>query len=200
MAKINYQIGSRAFELIRNQIAVILKTELDNQILMDYLVDLDADIYVGRTRPFALADMPAINVDFASNNYSNKDFQSVDNNCTFFIDVYMGYESEENETFDYGDQLASINCQKLLGICQAILDNQEYSTLDFAPPFICTTKCDSIQIADAKDGDNSNTRMGRLTFSVRVAENNTLGNGNIVSLSTSQYTIGESEKGYLIIT
>jgi len=196
MAKINYFIEPKGFELVRDRIAAILLIELDNQVTFGYTEELDAKIFIERTRPFSIAELPAINIGFGNNNYSNKDARMVDNTCTYFIDVYMGYESDEEIM---GDEAVSKNIERLLGMIQTILDHAEYRNLDFSPNFIGTTRVESLQMADTEQKDASNVRMGRATFTVRITEPSTLKNAQPIDGSQTKYKIGTSEEGYLII-
>ncbi len=169
MAKILTPIPPRAFTLIRNRICEILADELKSQSALEYDADLDADVFLERFVPFDKTDMPAVNILLAKGDFDNKAVVKKDGTYTFNIDCYVTCKTQTGKE---GDTQASIKLQKLMGVCDAILESPLYKTLGFTPPFISHTEVRSLNIANpVNNQDASSVMMGRLQFIVRCPEN-----------------------------
>lgn len=168
MARILTPITSQAYERIRDRIGEILADELVVQAAIEYADELDAEVFVERFIPFDKEDMPCVNVLLGTGNYDNKAAVKVDGTYTYNIDCYMTCKTKTGKN---GDSEASFKLQKLMGVCRAILENTQYKTLGFTPPFISHTEVRSISIANpVNNQDATSVVMGRITFIVRVPE------------------------------
>lgn len=193
MAKINGLIPEQNFEKIRDRIGQILAIEIANQYTISGDAQYNPTIWVERTTPFDKTELPAINVRLNSIDFDNEDVRSSDANTSWYIDCYTN--SEYSDDGD-GDKLAMVNLQRILGIVRAILKNPQYKTLDFAPPFLCTTKISRLFIGEVNTSDALSSVVGRIEFSVRVPENVQL--LDVVPLMSAYTTVymGETDKGY----
>lgn len=172
MSLITGVIPAQGFELIRDRIGAILFDEIQNQGVVGGDVFLTSvKVFSERSNSFDKTELPAINVCVAGGNYGNKQQGNSDGTYTYNVDVFCNAKTSDGEA---GDEKAAVRMERLLGICRYILEDPLYKTLGFAPPFIGNTHCVEINIAAAGKDDADTTRMGRLTFSVRCAETNSL--------------------------
>lgn len=195
MSIIGYQIGPSAFELIRDRIALILADELALQY--EYASEDFLNIrkvFIERYINFNESELPAINVQVSRQGLDNQSQLQADGTTTFFIDIHTGAKSTDEID---GDSIANMECQRLAGICRAILEHSEYKTLAFAPPFIGNRTVSELKFANAEKKDSFSVAVGRITMTVRARETN----GVYIPLNIAgwQTTIKlhESEQGYL---
>ena len=194
MAKIDGIIPNQHFELVRDRIATILVDELAEQYTLSSNEDINVQkVWMERVWPFHENELPAVNVCFSHGPYEKQDIQESMGNYIYHIDCYHSAKSTDD---DNGDKLGNIKLQRLLGVCRAIIENPQYNTLDFAPPFIRHREIQKIMIAQAKSGDVNNMAMGRLELLVRVHEDTQLV-GTIAAggYDTTVY-LSETDKGY----
>lgn len=195
MSKLTTEIGPRAYELIRNRIAEILIDEFDNQFLFSYDPDIDLDVEVERFVPYQISEMNAVNVMLARGDFDNKTAVKSDGNFRFIIDCYANAESTETER---GDSLAMFKLQKIMGICQAILESPYYLTLGFARPFIEHTRVELIEISQPINVQEATSMVaGRITFIVRAAQNADTLVPNLIDGYNTGVKIGLTDRGYV---
>ncbi len=195
MPQITDPIPAQAFEVIRNRIGEILIDELENQVDKFYKLELDATVFIERFVPFDKTAVPAVNVSLARGDYDIQTAINSDGTYRFNIDCYHKAPSTVAEN---GDSFAMFKLQTLIGACRAILESPKYITLGFAAPFIEHREAENIQIAppvDAKDG--SSIVMGRLSFIVRVPENNDIITPKLIAGFDTQVKLGLTDKGYI---
>lgn len=194
-AKINEIIGLQSFELVRDRIGLILTEEIGNQYDLSGNEDLNlTGVWIDRSNPFDSTDTPTINVSMSSygSEGNQKTSQSTEDLTIYNIDVYCSRESTQNKS---GSILSRQQVQRILGICQVILEDSRYKTLDFPPPSLWGIKVRSIQLAPPDPEDNSNISMGRLTLEVRGAVNLKLGTAFPIDIATTRVKIEETDKG-----
>lgn len=194
MAKINDIIQQQNFELIRDRIAQILTVELANQHTLTGDDALQTDIFVERQTPPDAAELTVLIVSFASGSNGIKSAREDVSEYQYFIDVYTNSPSSEDKT---GDYIATTNMHRLLGACRAILGNPVYRTLDFTPGSIKTTTWRNINVRSGASQDAINTAMGRLAFSVEVADLNVLQTAPDIREYYTQVLIDTSDAGYV---
>ncbi|MFA6057300.1 MAG: hypothetical protein WC756_03810 [Taibaiella sp.] len=198
MPLIKELIPPQGFELVRNRIAEILADEFISQASIHGNPEwMPSKVYVERRISIDNTDMPVINVALANGAYSNKDVTQVDGSYQFFIDCYT--QSPGTDDGD-GDALAAIALHRIMGMCRAILENPEYSTLAYAPPFSCSVAVTSMTIGDYAQADMQNSAIGRLIFEVRIPEIVELKAGLPLSISITQVKLFNTIKGYLYTT
>jgi hypothetical protein len=120
---ITYAIPPQNCELVRDQIGGILLCEFLNQNATFGLPAACTPTTVDIER-FVMIDestFPIINVSLYKGKFSEKDYSGyVKGEYTYFIDVYTGAASTSAEG---GDQIATLNLQRMIGVIRAILED-----------------------------------------------------------------------------
>lgn len=193
MAEIKEIIPKRAFELIGEQIGAILTLELSNQSTLDpaficptgwreRMVELDS------------TELPAFNVLFSGNKFSDKSRRSVDADNVYFIDIYTRAAGDDNNR---GDVLAMVKQQEIMGKVQAILDNPTYDNLGLLPGTVIRTEIVSMKVLDKGTGaDLLSSVVGRISFRVIASEDFEMRSGTLIANATTIVKIGLTEKGF----
>lgn len=196
MSLINTIIPPQAFEIVLPRIGEILATELPNQATLSGNNDINAKVFVERLVPFDHTDLPAVNVCIAQGDMGGQSAIQSDGTYTFYIDVHTKCKSVTGQKADLA---SSFKLYRLLGLVRAILEDTRYQTLGFAAPFIMRRYVQQIGIQISPVKDTVTAVVGRVTFMVKVAENN----GTVLPLDLAGYTttvkLEETEKGYLYI-
>lgn len=194
MALINYELPTRAYELIRDRIALIIEDELVQQAAITYEDLFLLPVYVQRSKPFDPSEVRMINVSVESGRFDNQTVIDSDGEYTFFVDVF-GIGSYNG--VDDGDKLASFEVQRLAGTIQAILSSPLYVTLGFDRPFIMRAKVTGFEPGTIDRGESANISVCRVTFVVKSSQNE-ISQPAINSFVTStQVLLYETELGYL---
>lgn len=194
MALINYELPTRAYELIRDRIALIIEDELVQQAAITYEDLFLLPVYVQRSKPFDPSEVRMINVSVESGRFDNQTVIDSDGEYTFFVDVF-GIGSYNG--VDDGDKLASFEVQRLAGTIQGILSSPLYVTLGFDRPFIMRAKVTGFEPGTIDRGESANISVCRVTFVVKSSQNE-ISQPAINSFVTStQVLLYETELGYL---
>lgn len=184
---IGEQIDSGNFEIVRNQIGIILAEEIYNQLDISGN-DMHLGIFLERTIPIDNSEEAVINISVANVDYQDHNLVSMQGSYNFFIDVYAVQIDSPYKV------------QTLLNYIRYILSNQRYRTLDFAPGFIGGTYVNSFEIeTKLLSQDSDFTRTSRLMFNVRIMESENMNVGENFYLNETNYKICESELGYKVI-
>jgi len=197
MPKILTVVGPRVFEVIRNRIAEILTDEISNQaILSSDTVFLNTKVLIESGGPEDQQDLSVVNVSLMNGTFGERKSYDgkVKGNYLFSIDVYT---NDKNNKLQSGDYLASVKCQKLIGLCFAILDNPIYRTLGYsAKGFIERVKSNDFNFRAQNKVDANNTAMGRLVFEVQADETVDLLTATVLTEFQTKLTLNTSGKGY----
>jgi hypothetical protein len=197
MALIKTIIPQQSFEIIRDQIRLILNDELINQYSLTGDPRLNVTTTVERLTPIDKTELTIVNVMFNGGQYGNKHTGSADGTYTYNIDVYVNQKTNQTNG---GDVLAAMKLHRVLGVCRSILENPGYKTLGWNPlptPFIMRTMIMDLNIGNIKQNDDSfNTLFGRLTFEVRANENIPFIEANNLLIS---HTTIDNYPGFLFI-
>jgi hypothetical protein len=197
MSKITIIIPPQSFEFIRDRIANILIDEIQNQYVLTSDPSINALVSLENRVPNDKTEMPEIVVSVAKGEYGNK-FQGTTRVAySFNIDVFTN--AKTNATIN-GDLLAVKRCHRLTGICRYILEDPQYKTLGFTPPFIVRTSYQDMNIADPAKMDADNTVMARLVFVVEVMENTTLIVPDLIAGYQTKNKIEDTDQGYFSTT
>lgn len=184
---IEEQIDLGNFEIVRNQIGIILAEEIYNQLDISGN-DMHLGIFLERTIPIDNSEEAVINISVANVDYQDHNLVSMQGSYNFFIDVYAVQIDSPYKV------------QTLLNYIRYILSNQRYRTLDFAPGFIGGTYVNSFEIeTKLLSQDSDFTRTSRLMFNVRIMESENMNIGEEFYLNETNYKICESELGYKVI-
>jgi hypothetical protein len=197
MSKILNAIPPQGFELVRDRIALILTTELAAQFALTANEDNNATVYIERNVPVDHSEMPIVNVSVGRADFDSQTIIDTKDTVIFRIDCY---HKSKTEGSDDGDTLSNLKLQRLIGICRAILENPVYKRLDFPAPFIENRKVVSMEFSDSAKQDALSTSMGRLTFSVTIAEVTQLVLTTILGGSDTTMTLELTDKGYIYTT
>jgi len=186
-------IPSRNFEAIRDRIAVVLLSEIQNQIDNFELEDIDiSKVWIQRTVPFEQEELPAINVSINDLEWSSKHVGHKDGNYRFNIDIYTSASYGEQE----GDAKASVLCWKIVGLCDYILEHPEYKNLGFEDVKIMSSLVSNIGEQQIDRGDAESTTFGRLSYTCRSFESTSLQVGQYLQEAFSTVALNSSNKGY----
>lgn len=182
-------------EYCRDQIAIILKDNLDYQFTHGYNPDSDVQkVIIEGSNPNDFTELSLINVGIDNIPYSDKNYGgAVTASAIINVDVYVKTATQSGTK---GDSASRKKCTRLLSLCRYILEDPIYKTLGFAPGFIHGVMVESIGMADPEKYDTQNISMGRLVFSVILTENNSLLIGNTIEGQDTQNFIGESYEGF----
>lgn len=170
MALIQNIISKQSFEIIRDRIAIILRSEILNQFLISGDYEIDASVFLERVVKINTSELdssPIVVVGLATGDYSNQDVTQSTGIYQYLIDVYT--KAKTNAQYS-GDSRSRIHCQRMLGICRAILEASQYITLGYNYPFVMGRKINSIQIAEPEDTGADSVTRGRLILEVKVPE------------------------------
>lgn len=198
MSQIDAPIPQRAYELVRDRIALIIAQELYTQSTLLYDDNLLADVYLERTSTLAHTECPAVNVCLSDGDYLGETVDTQDGLYMFHIDVYTKAKASGTGINNRGDRAAGVKLHRLIGVINAILMHKKYLTLGFTRPFISNRRVAAIKMTNPiNNEDNTSTVWGRLEFTVRVPENqlDILPN-NLDGLDTT-LKLDESEQGYI---
>ena len=185
MALITEQITEQGFEVVRDSIAAIIKTEIENQKnLPNSRITEDVGVFTGRSTPFQQSETLMINVLLDSANYSQFNEKGAHSSTNFSIDVYCTAKQNSSNT---GGYLASVKRDKFVGIVRYILQDHHYKTLGLPLGFIMGTYVEGFETFEPNNSqDSAFVKMSRINFSVRINENQSLWKGlNINSIFTS---------------
>lgn len=195
MSQIQNVIPTQKFELIRDRIGEILADEINNQYLLSYNYNIDAEVWVERIVPFDNTELPAINVQFVGGPYGDTTIKDTQGEYTYHIDVWTNSPSSNDGS---GDVLARKKLHRLMGIVRAILQSPFYKTLGYAAPFSCSRKVKDIAVNLLSPGQDAlNSVMGRLSFVVRIPETHELVTPVLIYEYITQVKLYLTNKGYL---
>jgi hypothetical protein len=195
MGKINKEIMSCGFEVVRDQLANVIAYELFGQFQLSYDPHINAEVLIEDIDPVDQTGLPTVNVSFAGGPYDNKDFAGNSRGTyTYQVDVYTHAKTKQNMAGDYS---TSMRLQKILRIIRYVVDNPIYKTLGFSPPFIERVRVARIDIGNAPgNNDAVNSMMGRLTVEVVLRESIDLIIPSLIAGFDTVAMIGNSNRGY----
>lgn len=192
----DFDIGAQNFELIRDQIAVIILDELQNQYTRRPTeTEFNAGVWLERGIPFDRKELPAVKVYFAASSYDQDGRVSSQGECRIHVEVTAGAKSTID---DNGDKLAALRVQKLIGAIRFILKHPTYNRLGFAGrPYIKGITVTDIRMSEpTEQQDGLHTIAGQLVLQVRYEENNgDLTTDSLTPISTA-VKIDDTDKGY----
>jgi hypothetical protein len=190
-------IPPQSFELVRDKIGAILVDEIENQGELSYSEDLmGVDVWVERFIPFGHAELPVVNIMFVREDFEGRTVKQSDGLCKYHIDCHT--QAKSPSANQRGDSLAIVKLHKLLGVCRAILENPQYKTLGFTPPFVMTRYIESIIVGNPDNPSDANSVvMGRITIVVKVPETTELIDPNMIDGNDTVAKLSETDLGYV---
>jgi len=194
MALINSEITPRSYEIIRDQLAAIVTSELVQQAAITYDDLFLAPVYLQRAKNISVEECPLINIAVDSGKYDNQTVIDSDGEFTFFIDVFT---TSTYTTTKRGDELSSKEAQRLAGVIQGILSNPQYVTLGFARPFIMRSKVVGFEPGTITKDESTNLAVVRITLSVKAIQIELVQQPISEFEISTQVFLYETEQGYL---
>lgn len=194
MALINSEITPRSYEIIRDQLAAIVTSELVQQAAITYDDLFLAPVYLQRAKNISVEECPLVNIAVDSGKYDNQTVIDSDGEFTFFIDVFT---TSSYTTAKRGDELSSKEAQRLAGVIQGILSNPQYVTLGFARPFIMRSKVVGFEPGTITKDESTNLAVVRITLSVKAIQNELVQQPISEFEISTQVFLYETEQGYL---
>jgi hypothetical protein len=180
------------FEIVKNNVEVILFTELNNQKKLQ-CKGIDIEVFTERQEPYSNGEDVVVNVSLNNISYSQIDARNTTGNLSFNIDVYAsGFTTLDND----GNKTSRSKLELVTGWIRYILSSTKYNTLGFPKGVIGGTYVDSIQFDDNYANQEANyVRMTRIQFSVKVIENQELWTGIELLGNDTVIKINDGSKG-----
>lgn len=192
-AIINEIIPQQSFEIVLNKIGVILFEELTNQKVLVPAND-DFEVYTERLAPYDNSEDVMINLSLSNINQSGLNLKDSQGQNTFFIDVYASGAAKHGET---GSEVVKKKLHKYVGMIRYILSSAKYPLLGFSAGFIGGKQVEQIQFQDNLSADDaSNIRFARITFTVRIMENQQMTTPIPLDGSDTKTVLELTNKGY----
>ena len=193
-------IPQQGFEIVRNLIGSVLKTELENQKLLASTtpnpIDFPLNIYVGRSTPFNQSEQVMINVSLDSVTAQNNSEASQHNETSFFIHVYV----RSKETTDKkGGENATLLRDRFVGLIRYILQDTHYKELGlpFGNGVIMGTYLNGFENYEPENKqDGSFIKMSTINYMVRINESQSLWEGILASELFTKLTLGNTDQGF----
>lgn len=190
-------IPEQNFELVRDQIGAIIKTELAGQVVLQPTEEAikDVKVFIDRLVVSNKAELPLINIFLDTGNFNNQDVEAQDGVYIFNIDFYVSGKSGSNEA--RGDTRSLRDLQRLMGVIRAIIQSAKYLTLGFEAPSVLHRSIKSLLISDPTTSqDGSNISQGRLTLEVRLVEEAEMFVSRILLGTDTTVKLFETSKGF----
>lgn len=193
MSLINEIIPEQGFEKVRDAIGAVLKLELEAQKTLQTLTD-DINVYIGRNNNFNQSETLMINVLTDSANYSNTHEKGSHGGTNFFIDIYVS--GRESETED-GGYISTKKRDKYLGMVRYILQSHKYMKLGLPAGLIMGTYVEGFEnFEPSNTQDASFTKMTRISYSVRIIEDQSLWDGVEINSIFTNVKLDETDRGF----
>lgn len=186
-------IQRQGFEIVLEKIAVILFEELTRQKSLQTLGD-DFGVYIERQTAYDKSEGIVISVGMDGADYAGKNQFDVQGNTTYFIDLYT---TGDETLVTTGDDNSRFLTLKWLGMIRSILSSTKYKTLGYPAGLIGGTMVEKIQNQlSYGNGDANFIKFARITFSVRIQENQEMWTSIELQGNDTTIKINETEKGF----
>lgn len=192
MILIDEVIPKQNFEIVKETIGAVIKTELDSQKILKDLED-NINVFIERASNFAQSEKLMINVLLDSGNFSFSTQSSKEGSTVFFIDIYT---SSKEKLDSSGGENSAKKRDLYLGMIMYILQHTKYRTLNLPLGSISGTSVDSYENFLPTISDAAFVKMARITFSVRINENRKLWEGIDINSIFTDIKLNETEQGY----
>ena len=198
MSLINNIIPEQNFEKVRDIIGIILKDELENQkVLQPIRFTEDINIFTSRTTPFQQSEILMINISCYNANYTSITQSNNQGGVNYNIDIFSS--AKESGSNNGGLNSAMIR-DKYNGAIRYILSSTKYNTLLLPLGTIMGTSINGFENFEVPNSlDTSFNQMCRITFNVRMTENQALWEGVSVNGLNTTVKIDLTDKGYQLI-
>ena len=194
MALIDKVIPVDNFQLIRAKVAEIILRELPNQATLAAKSYINyTKVWVGRSTPFNLSEVPALNLMYETQQYNNKHNLQRFPTVVLSLDIYQSAKHGAGNV--YADELLDERLWNVARVIQGILDHPVYRALELAPA-IRHHEVTSITPGVSDIDDSSRVAMLRMTITVET--NSVLLEVDPATLAgtDTEVKLNESDKGY----
>lgn len=197
MAKLEGLIPKQQYELVRDQLAIVLVDELANQkaLGMDELSVWDEKVWIDRVKPFEDFNNVTINVTLASGDYDNETIKSSNGTYIFNIDVTARAKEKQSDE-SYADLDANKILDRVVGAIRAILKNPEYNTLGFVKPSLSHVTVRGFVKGLSGTDEATSAKIARIEYAVRVVEGVELKTGIPIGSHYTTVKLSDTDKGY----
>jgi len=193
MALINTIIEPSGTELIKHQIAAILKTELENQKVLQSDT-FPVNVFVDRMVPIDKSEIVVINVRFESLNPESINQHGSQETGTFTIDTWATAKQTSTKR---GDLISTNLRDKITFQIKAILQSTFYVTLGFVPGFIMSSNVQNIEPYEPNNNqDGSFVSMARINHEVRFYQDYKVEEGVLITQNNTNVKLSNTELGY----
>lgn len=220
MSKITDIIGYSNFEVVRDKIAEILAIELSNQKSLNELALINEElkpnpdqllidlykmniscipnkIFLEKMERLNPIDFPYINVVLINvplDESTSQEYQIGINR--YQVQFYQTANNTENES---GDTLSTKKLHRLQAISRAILMDKNYTQLDLDIKFgVGSVRVEEIITSPIEEGSDTSgfETVGKFDVLVKITETVNDLTGVLLEISSTNFKINESEKGY----
>jgi hypothetical protein len=186
-------IPEQGFEKVRDAIGSILKIELSNQKTLQEL-DEDITVWSERVSPMQTEEDLFFNILLGSINYGNFTQKDAQGRTLYFIDVYTCGKTKQSMT---GAEDSGRRLHKYLGLVRYILASNKTKLLGLPFGTIGGTYVEDINMSEPTPSeDGQYTRFGRVSFAVRIHENQALWDGVDVLGANAVVKLDMTDMGY----
>jgi len=186
-------IPQQGFEKVRDQIGLILITELKNQKQLQGFEE-DVFVYTERIVPMSEDEDLYFNILLDGATYGSFTEKDTHGRTMYYIDVYTTGRDSDSAS---GSVDSALRLHKFIGMVRFILSSTKYKTLALPLGLIGGTYVESFTTPDPNRSDDSNfTRFARLAFAVRIQENQDAWDGVEILTTETRVRLEESDKGY----
>lgn len=204
MALITERIPLSALELIRDQIASVLLSEIAMQSTLYATEDpalstllANTTLWSERFEPFNDNELPAMQLFFFNADYDNKHQHSKRGTYQYYIDLFT---SARSTSAALASQIASRDAHRIMMIVNDILEDPHYYNLGFptsADPIVQGTEVVSIKRTEEENTSSAlGAMMYRLIFEVRATETTLTISGVPLLENSVTVRIDETDLGY----
>lgn len=193
MALINTEIPAQAFEVVRDQIGVILKNELANQAQITANFQ-EPEVFIDRFVNINQTQLPCVNVTIDRGSYQNQSVRHQYGVYSYQIEFYHLSNAGSTE----GSQESARKCAELLGRTRAILMSSQYWTLNLKEPIIGRRFVEDFQIGNPEQStaDALSVSLAAMNFTVEVSETEALLNPQEIDQSWTTVLVKDGAYGY----
>jgi len=193
MSVISSNIPVQGFEIVRDAIGAILKIELENQKALKGIT-LPIDVFIGRSTPFHHSEVLMLNVHCENSNYSHFHENGVHGLTNYYIDISTSAKEDAQNDGGYNSTLLR---DQFLGMCRYILQDHHYKTLGLSGEMVNGTYVNGFENFETSNSqDSSFVKVSRISFSVRIYEDQSLWEGVNISSTFTDVKLDDTNLGY----
>lgn len=196
MSLIDGIIPPSAVEILVDRIGEIIVDELANQYVLTNDKLFQAITYRERVTPYQPEEGPTLNVFFERGEYSQQHQGQTNAEYRIIIEGFSNSKATGNTKLTRADILSMAKLKKLLMVCRYILEDPKYKMLAFQPGFIMWRHVENIWFQPETKQDSDTSRLGRLTYVVKVPEVNELINPPLIGGYSTTVRLYDTDHGY----